>query len=95
MRLLAAAVEELQKELDDTKGPPAGFFCVTAAPLMPNEPVPEVPDLLRRINALLAAGGDVLLFRQARALQHEDSGQPLHASAGAIRRWSFPDGSSG
>ena len=31
----------------------------------PNEPLPEVPDLLRRINALLAAGGDVLLFRQS------------------------------
>ena len=26
--------------------------------------MPEIPDLLRRIDALLAAGGDVLLFRQ-------------------------------
>jgi len=64
MRLLAAAVQELQKELGETKVTPAGFFCLTAAPLTPDEPVPEVPDLLRRINALLAAGGDVLLFRQ-------------------------------
>jgi hypothetical protein len=64
MRLLASAAQELQKELGETKVVPAGFFCLTAAPLTPNEPVPEVPDLLRRINALLAAGGDVLLFRK-------------------------------
>jgi len=64
MRLLAAALQELQKELGETKVTPAGFFCLTAAPLTSDEPVPEVPDLLRRINALLAAGGDVLLFRQ-------------------------------
>jgi hypothetical protein len=65
MRLLAAAVQQLQKELGDTKVSPAGFFCLTAAPITPTDPVPEVPDLLRRINALLAAGGDVLLFRQS------------------------------
>ena len=65
MRLLAAAIQELQKELGETKVAPAGFFCVTAAALRPDEPVPELPDLLRRINALLAAGGDVLLFRQS------------------------------
>jgi len=65
MRLLGSAIQELQKELDDTKVLPAGFFCLTAAAILQNEPVPEVPDLLRRINALLAAGGDVLLFRQS------------------------------
>jgi hypothetical protein len=65
MQLLASAIQELQKDLGDTKVSPAGFFCLTAAPLTPNEPAPEVPDLLRRINALLAAGGDVLLFRQS------------------------------
>jgi hypothetical protein len=65
IRLLDAAIQELQKELGDTKVSPAGLFCLTAAPLTPTDPVPEVPDLLRRINALLAAGGDVLLFRQS------------------------------
>jgi hypothetical protein len=65
MRLLASASQELQKELGDKKLTPAGFFCLTAAPLKPDEPVPEFPDLLRRINALLAAGGDVLLFRRS------------------------------
>ncbi len=69
MRLLAAAEQELQKELGDTKVAPAGFFCLTAAPIAQNEPVPEVPDLLRRINALLAAGGDVLLFRHSELYQ--------------------------
>jgi hypothetical protein len=65
MRLLASGVQELQKELGETKAAPAGFFCLSAAPLTPAEPAPEIPDLLRRIDALLAAGGDVLLFRQA------------------------------
>jgi hypothetical protein len=64
MRLLASAIQELQKELSATKVPLAGFFCLTAAPFTPNDPAPEIPDLLRRIDALLAAGGDVLLFRQ-------------------------------
>jgi hypothetical protein len=35
-----------------------------SAPLTPDEPAPEIPDLLSRINALLAQGGDVLLFRE-------------------------------
>jgi hypothetical protein len=65
LRLLGAAIEELQKELGEAKATPAGFFCLTAAPITPSEPVPEIPDLLRRINALVAAGGDVLLFRQS------------------------------
>jgi hypothetical protein len=69
MRLLASAIQELKKELGDTKVLPAGFFCLTAAPIAQNEPVPEVPDLLRRIDALLAAGGDVLLFRQSELYQ--------------------------
>jgi hypothetical protein len=69
MRLLASAIQELQKELDEKEAPPVGFFCLTAAPLTQDEPVPEVSDLLRRIDALLAAGGDVVLFRR-RELYH-------------------------
>jgi hypothetical protein len=64
MQLLASAIVELRKELGETEAAPGGFFCLTAAPLTPDEPVPEIPDLLARIDALLAAGGDVLLFRQ-------------------------------
>jgi len=68
-RLLASAIRELRNELGETKSAPAGFFCLTAASFTPNEPAPEIPDLLRRIDALLASGDDVLLFRQ-RELYH-------------------------
>jgi hypothetical protein len=64
MRLLASGIQELQGDLSESKSAPAGFFCLTVAPLTPDEPAPEIPDLLRRIDALLAAGGDVLLFRK-------------------------------
>src|SRR5579862_2170182 len=63
-RLLASGIHELQEELGQTNSVTVGFFCLTVAPFTPNQPVPEIPDLLRRIDALLAAGGDVLLFRQ-------------------------------
>jgi hypothetical protein len=87
MRLLASAIQELRKELGETKAAPAGFFCLTAAPLTPDEPVPEIPDLLRRIDALLAAGGDVLLFRQGQlyhmtTLVHRYTKAPVRFVAG-------------
>ena len=68
-RLLASAIQELRQELGETKWAIAGFFCLTVAPFMPNEPAPEVPDLFGRIDALLSAGGDVLLFRQPELYQ--------------------------
>ncbi len=64
LRLLDSAIQELQEDLGETKSPPAGFFCLTVAPVTPDEPAPEIPDLLGRIDALRAAGGDVLLFRK-------------------------------
>ncbi|MFZ0522887.1 MAG: hypothetical protein WAL95_17805 [Candidatus Acidiferrales bacterium] len=72
MRLLASGIQELQKELGEMKAAPAGLFCLTAASFAPDEPVPDVPDLSRRIDGLLAAGGDVILFRQ-RELYHMTS----------------------
>lgn len=63
-QMLAAAIQELRKELGETSSAPTGIFCLTAAPLGPEESAPEIPDLLRRIDALLAHGGNVLLFRQ-------------------------------
>src|ERR1700733_14975778 len=69
MRLLASGIQELRKELGETSAAPAGFFCMTVASLTSNDPAPEIPDLLGRIDALLAAGGDVLLFRH-RELEH-------------------------
>lgn len=87
MRLLASGIEELRKELGETKAAPAGFFCLTAASIMPGEPVPETSDLLRRIDALLAAGGDVLLFRQGElyhmtTLVHRYTQAPVRFVAG-------------
>src|SRR6202041_1227852 len=66
---------------------PAGFFCLTAASIVSNEPVPEIPDLLRRIDALVAAGGDVLLFRQGElyhmtTLLHRYTQEPVRFVAG-------------
>ena len=68
-RLLASGIQQIRNELGETHSAPAGFFCLTAASFTPNEPAPEIPDLLRRIDALLTTGGDVLLFRQ-RELYH-------------------------
>ena len=67
--MLPSGIQELRNELGETKAAPAGFFCLTTAPTAPNEAPPDIPDLLRRIDALLATGGDVLLFRQ-RELYH-------------------------
>jgi hypothetical protein len=64
-QLLASGIQQLQNELGATNVVPAGFFCLTASSFVSDEPPPEIPDLIRRIDALLAAGGDVLLFRQS------------------------------
>jgi hypothetical protein len=64
LQLLTSAIQELQRDLGETKAAPVGFFCLSLAPLTPDDPAPEIPDLLRRIDALLGAGGDVLLFRK-------------------------------
>jgi hypothetical protein len=64
LRLLTSAIQELQGDLGETKSVPAGFFCLNVAPFASDEPAPEIPDLLRRIDSLLTAGGDVLLFQK-------------------------------
>jgi len=68
-RLLASGIEQIRNELGEAQSAPAGFFCLSAASFLPNDPAPEIPDLLRRVEALLATGGDVLLFSQ-RELYH-------------------------
>ncbi len=64
LRLLASAIQALQGEVGQGRPAPAGFFCLTIAPFTPKEPAPDIADLLRRIDALGAAGGDVLLFNK-------------------------------
>jgi hypothetical protein len=80
LRLLASGIQELHEDLDETKSAPAGFCCLTVAPFTPNEPAPEILELLRRIDALLAAGGDVLLFRRPE-LYHMTALVNRHTSA--------------
>ena len=63
-QLLAAGVQELRRELGESGSAPIGIFSLSAAPLRPEAPAPEISDLLRRIDALLAQGGNVLLFRE-------------------------------
>jgi len=87
LRLLTSGVQELQEDLGETKSPLVGFFCLNVAPYTPDEPAPEVPDLLRRIDALLAAGGDVLFFRQPElynmtALVNRHTQAPVRFAAG-------------
>jgi hypothetical protein len=62
LQLLTSAIQELQRDVGETKLAPAGFFCLTVSAYRLNQPAPETADLLRRIEGLLAAGGDVLLF---------------------------------
>jgi hypothetical protein len=63
-QMLAAGIQQLRGELGESTSAPIGCFCLSAAPMAPQESAPEISDLLNRINALLAQGGDVLLFRE-------------------------------
>jgi hypothetical protein len=63
-QMLTAALQELRKELGENHSAPIGIFSLSAAPLGPDASAPEIPDLLRRVDALLAQGGNVLLFRE-------------------------------
>src|SRR5450432_510572 len=63
-QMLAAGIQELRRELGEATSAPTGCFCLSAASMSPQESVPEISDLLTRINALLAQGGNVLLFRE-------------------------------
>jgi hypothetical protein len=76
-QMLATAIQELRKELGETISSPIGIFCLSAAPSEPKEPAPEISDLLRRIDALLARGGDALLFRE----------RELYAMTGLVNRY--------
>jgi hypothetical protein len=77
MQMLAAGIQELRVELGDALPASIGIFCLTAASVDPAASTPEIPDLLRRINALLARGGDVLLFRE----------RELYAMTGLVNRY--------
>jgi hypothetical protein len=63
-QMLAAGIRELPRELGESPSAPVGCFCLSAAPIAAQKSAPEISDLLTRINALLAQGGNVLLFRE-------------------------------
>ena len=94
MRLLASAIQELQKELGDTKVSPAGFFCLTAAPHNAKRTGAGSPRLASSNQRSSRCWRRCAAFSPRRALQYENSRKPLHAGACALRRWPFPDDSS-
>jgi len=61
-QMLDVGIQELHRELREST--PIGCFCLSAAPIAAQQSTPEIFDLLTRINALVAQGGDVLLFRE-------------------------------
>lgn len=63
-QMLMAGIEELRGDLGESTSGPIGCFCLSAAPITAQESAPEISDLLTRIHALLAQGGNVLLFRE-------------------------------
>ena len=63
-QMLAAGIQELGEELPVSTPAPIGCFCLSAAPIAAQESTPEISDLLTRINALLAQGAHVFLFRE-------------------------------
>jgi len=63
-QLLAGGVKELRRELGESSPAPIAIFSLSAAPLSPEAPAPEISNLLQRIDALLAQGGNALLFRE-------------------------------
>ena len=62
--MLASGLHQLRGELGEKATAPVGFFCFSAMPLWESDPTPGISDLLERIDALHAHGGDVLLFRE-------------------------------
>jgi hypothetical protein len=64
VRMLAAGIHQLRQELGESSSEPIGIFSLSSAPFSPHAPAPELPDLRQRIDALVARGGNVLLFRE-------------------------------
>jgi len=76
-RMLSSAIRQLRGELDENKPAPLGFFCLSAMPLRAEDALPTISDLVERVDALLARGVDVLLFRE----------QELYAMTDLVNRY--------
>jgi hypothetical protein len=96
-RLLTSGIQQLREELDEKGSAPSGFFCLSAMPLTEADPLPEIPDLLQRIEALRARGGAVLLFRDRElysmtALVNRYTKEPVRFVVGLslfVRVWGY------
>jgi len=64
LQMLASGVQQLRDELEEQNSAAAGFFCLSAMPLWDADAPAGIPDVLERVDALRARGGDVLLFRE-------------------------------
>ncbi len=62
-QLLASGVQQLREELEE-RDSVTGFFCLSAKPLWDADTPPAIADVMERIDALHARGGNVLLFRE-------------------------------
>jgi hypothetical protein len=95
-QMLTSAIQQLREELYEKDPAPTGFFCLSAMPLQEGDSLPGIPDLLERIDALLARGGAVLLFRDRElysmtTLVNRYTGEPVRFVAGLsllVRVWS-------
>jgi hypothetical protein len=63
-RMLTSAMQQLRGELGENPPSSAGFFCLSAMPITENDAPPGIPELLERVDALLARRRDVLVFRE-------------------------------
>jgi hypothetical protein len=64
LQMLASGVQQLRAELDEKDAAVTGFFCLSVMQLWDADTPPAIADVLGRIDALHARGGDVLLFRE-------------------------------
>jgi len=73
--------------LGESAASPIGIFSLSAASITPEGTPPEISDLLRRVKALLAQGGNVFLFRERElytmtALVNRYTKQPVRVVVG-------------
>ncbi|MGA8290372.1 MAG: hypothetical protein WB950_16805, partial [Acidobacteriaceae bacterium] len=96
-QLLTSGIQQLRGELTANEPAPIGFFCLSAMPLTEGDPPLEISNLLERIDALQAHGGDVLLYRERElygmtALVNRYTKEPIRFVVGLsllVRIWDY------
>jgi len=75
--LLSSAIQQFRVEFEKLKVAPSGFFCLPATAPSSGSVTTELSDLLGRVDALRARGGNVLVFRE----------QELYAMTAFVNRY--------